>query len=127
MVCSGGEFQTFLAHRHPHPTGTFSVLLVCSCIKIFCGSSLALQGGVVDFFVINTFSWRKRIGSLVVQSGGFNTEYGTKNFNFFVNTLDYIKVSDGPFRHFDKTSVNVNTMITFSKRKMIKEPCALTC
>jgi hypothetical protein len=48
MVCFGGEFQTFLAYRHPHPAEIFSVLLVYSCIKIFCGSSLALQGGVVD-------------------------------------------------------------------------------
>jgi hypothetical protein len=48
LVCSGGEFQIFLACRRLHPAGTISVLLVCSCIKIFCGSSLALQGGVVD-------------------------------------------------------------------------------
>jgi hypothetical protein len=57
------------------------------------------------------------IGSLIVQNGWLNTDYGAKAANFFVNILDYMKVSDSPFRHFNKNSANINTVVTFFKKK----------
>jgi hypothetical protein len=63
-------------------------------------------------------------GSLIVQNGWLNTNYGAKVSTFFVNSLDYIKVSDSPFRHFDKNSANINTVITlFKKKSVVKSVC----
>jgi hypothetical protein len=57
------------------------------------------------------------IGTLIVQNGWLNTDYGAKATHFFVNMLGYMKVSDSPFRHFDSHSANINTVVTIFKKK----------
>jgi methylase of polypeptide subunit release factors len=57
------------------------------------------------------------IGTLIVQNGWLNTDYGAKATQFFVNTLEYMRVSDSPFRHFDPHSANINTVVTIFKKK----------
>ncbi|MDR2406765.1 MAG: Eco57I restriction-modification methylase domain-containing protein, partial [Bacteroidales bacterium] len=80
---------------------------------------------LIYFFSRSIFLLRENgCGSLIVQNGWLNTDYGAKVSNFFVNTLDYIKVSDSPFRHFDKNSANINTVITlFKKKSVVKSVC----
>jgi hypothetical protein len=57
------------------------------------------------------------IGTLIVQNGWLNTDYGAKATRFFVSTLEYMRVGDSPFRHFDPRSANINTVVTFFKKK----------
>ncbi|MDR0610360.1 MAG: SAM-dependent methyltransferase, partial [Planctomycetaceae bacterium] len=62
------------------------------------------------------------IGILIVQNGWLNTDYGAKATQFLIRTLQYIKITDSPFRHFNKHSANVNTVITqFKKQSEIKK------
>jgi hypothetical protein len=64
------------------------------------------------------------IGILIVQNGWLNTDYGAKAGQFFVNTLEYMRISDSPFRHFDQHSANINTVITtFKKKSDVKQIC----
>jgi methylase of polypeptide subunit release factors len=57
------------------------------------------------------------IGMLIVQNGWLNTDYGAKAGQFLIKTLEYIRISDSPFRHFDQHSANINTVITAFKKK----------
>jgi hypothetical protein len=59
----------------------------------------------------------KGIGMLIVQNGWLNTDYGAKASQFLVKTLQHIKIIDSPFRHFDRASVNVNTVIVQFKKQ----------
>ncbi|MDR1964139.1 MAG: N-6 DNA methylase [Planctomycetaceae bacterium] len=64
------------------------------------------------------------IGMLIVQNGWLNTDYGAKAAQFLVKTLQYVKTTDSPFRHFDRASANVNTVITrFKKQSDVKKVC----
>lgn len=51
------------------------------------------------------------IGMLIVQNGWLNTDYGAKASQFLLKTLQHLKIIDSPFRHFDRASANVNTVI----------------
>jgi len=69
-----------------------------------------------------TFLAEDGIGSLIVQNGWLNTDYGTKASQFLVKTLQHIKVIDSPFRHFNRKSANINTVITqFKKAAEVKQ------
>ena len=69
-----------------------------------------------------TFLDEKGIGMLIVQNGWLNTDYGAKTSLFLVKTLQNIKIIDSPFRHFDRTSANINTVITqFKKQSDVKQ------
>jgi len=57
------------------------------------------------------------IGMLIVQNGWLNTDYGAKASKFLVKTLQYVRVIDSPFRHFDRASANINTVITQFKKQ----------
>ncbi|MDR2346531.1 MAG: N-6 DNA methylase, partial [Planctomycetaceae bacterium] len=64
------------------------------------------------------------IGILIVQNGWLNTDYGVKTTQFLIKTLQYIKITDSPFRHFYKQNANVNTVIAmFKKQSEIKKIC----
>ena len=54
----------------------------------------------------------KGIGMLIVQNGWLNTDYGAKASRFLIKTLQQIKIIESPFRHFDRASANINTVIT---------------
>jgi hypothetical protein len=61
---------------------------------------------------------------LIVQNGWLNTDYGAKAAQFLIKTLQYVKITDSPFRHFDRDSANVNTVITrFKKKSDVKKIC----
>ncbi|MDR0521143.1 MAG: N-6 DNA methylase [Planctomycetaceae bacterium] len=63
-------------------------------------------------------------GMLIIQNGWLNTDYGAKASQFLTKTLQYIRVTDSPFRHFDRASVNVNTVIAaFKKQSETKKVC----
>ncbi|GHT36252.1 hypothetical protein FACS189427_07510 [Planctomycetales bacterium] len=71
-----------------------------------------------------TFLSETGIGMLIVQNGWLNTDYGTKTSQFLTNTLQYIKITDSSFRHFDRASVNINTVIVeFKKQSSVKKVC----
>ncbi len=55
------------------------------------------------------------IGCLIVENAWLNTDYGMKASCFFTRTMDYMKIVDSSFRHFDSAKVNINTVITFFK------------
>jgi methylase of polypeptide subunit release factors len=64
------------------------------------------------------------VGMLIVQNGWLNTDYGMKAAQFLMKTLQYIKITDSPFRHFDRENANVNTVITtFQKQSNIQKIC----
>ncbi|MCL2005855.1 MAG: N-6 DNA methylase [Planctomycetaceae bacterium] len=57
------------------------------------------------------------IGMLIVQNGWLNTEYGVRASQFLVKTLQRVKIIDSSFRHFDRASANVNTVIVQFKKQ----------
>ena len=62
------------------------------------------------------------IGMLIVQNGWLNTEYGAKASQFLTKTLQHITIVDSPFRHFDRVSANINTVIVqFKKQSYVKK------
>ncbi|MDR3197525.1 MAG: N-6 DNA methylase [Planctomycetaceae bacterium] len=64
------------------------------------------------------------MGILIVQNGWLNTDYGAEASQFLTKTLQYIKITESSFRHFDKTSANINTVIVeFKKQSQIKKVC----
>jgi len=64
----------------------------------------------------------KGIGMLIVQNGWLNTDYGAKVSQFLVKTLQHVKIVDSPFRHFNRASANVNTVIVrFKKQSDVKK------
>jgi hypothetical protein len=64
------------------------------------------------------------IGMLIVQNGWLNTDYGMKAAQFLIKTLQYIKITNSPFRHFNRESANINTVITtFQKQSDTKKIC----
>ncbi|MDR0392470.1 MAG: N-6 DNA methylase, partial [Planctomycetaceae bacterium] len=64
------------------------------------------------------------VGMLIVQNGWLNTDYGMKAVQFLIQKLQYIKITDSPFRHFDRENANINTVITtFRKQSNIQKIC----
>jgi type I restriction-modification system DNA methylase subunit len=61
------------------------------------------------------------VGMLIVQNGWLNTDYGAKAAQFLMKTLQYIKVTDSSFRHFDRASANINTVITRFQKQADKK------
>jgi hypothetical protein len=53
----------------------------------------------------------KGVGMLIVQNGWLNTDYGAEASQFLAKTLNHVKVIDSPFRHFNRASANINTVI----------------
>jgi hypothetical protein len=63
-------------------------------------------------------------GMLIVQNGWLNTDYGARASQFLMKVLQYIKITDSTFRHFDKNAANVNTVIVkFKKQSEVKQIC----
>jgi hypothetical protein len=61
------------------------------------------------------------VGMLIVQNGWLNTDYGAKAAQFLMKTLQYIKITDSSFRHFDRASANINTVITRFQKQADKK------
>jgi hypothetical protein len=61
------------------------------------------------------------VGILIVQNGWLNTDYGAKAAQFLTRTLQYVKVTDSSFRHFDRASANINTVITRFQKQADKK------
>jgi len=68
-----------------------------------------------------SFLSKNGIGSLIVQNGWLNTDYGAKASKFFLHTIESIQIIDSSFKHFDKNSANINTVITFFKKTAIEK------
>ncbi|MDR2172159.1 MAG: Eco57I restriction-modification methylase domain-containing protein, partial [Planctomycetaceae bacterium] len=60
-------------------------------------------------------------GILIVQNGWLNADYGTKASRFLLKTLQNINITDSSFRHFNRNSANINTVIVKFQKKSNKK------